>query len=73
MARVRTKREMIRRRRHFMAMAGTMDFFGVVGSCAVIVVCLLLLGALTSWVRADLPETLASVEYAITTAIVQPE
>lgn len=73
MAKVRTKREMQRRRRNFMAVAGTMDFFGVVGSCAVIIVCLLLLNALTSWVRADIPQTLASVEYAISTAIVQPE
>ena len=73
MAKVRTKREMIRRRRNFMAVAGTMDFFGVVGSCAVIIVCLLLFTSLTSWVRADIPETLASVNYAIGTAIVQPE
>lgn len=36
MAKVRTKREMRSRRKRFMAMAGTMDFLGVVGSCAVI-------------------------------------
>ena len=31
MAKVRTKREMRSRRKRFMAMAGTMDFLGVVG------------------------------------------
>ena len=73
MAKVRTKREMRTRRKRFMAMAGTMDFLGVVGSCAVIIICVMLLMSLTSWVRSDIPETLQKVEYAISTAIVTPE
>lgn len=59
MAKVRTKREMRSRRKRFMAMAGTMDFLGVVGSCAVILVCTMLITALVSWVRSDIPVTLA--------------
>ena len=73
MAMVRTKREMRSRRKRFMAMAGTMDFLGVVGSCAVILVCTMLITALVSWVRSDIPVTLAPVEYAINTAIISPE
>ena len=73
MAKVRTKHEIRSRRKRFMAMAGTMDFLGVVGSCAVIVICVVLLTALTTWLRSDIPVTLSSVEYAISTAIVHPE
>ena len=73
MAKVRTKREMRSRRKRFMAMAGTMDFLGVVGSCAVIIICVMLQMSLTSWVRSDIPVTLQKVDYAISTAIVRPE
>ena len=50
-----------------------MEFLGVVGSCAVILVCTMLITALVSWVRSDIPVTLAPVEYAINTAIISPE
>lgn len=59
----------LERRMRFKALAGVMDFFGVIG-CAILIVALLaLLANLYSWLVTDLSQSFADLQQSVTEAL----
>lgn len=73
MARYLTRREAMRKRAWFRALAGLADFFASIGSVIVILLCVALLTQLFVWLRGDIAQVLYSLESVAVSAIVQPE
>lgn len=58
------------RRMRLKAMAGVLDFFGVIG-CAVLIVALIALAAsLTTWLVGDLTQSFAELQKSVTEALI---
>lgn len=73
MAKYMTKREALRKRAWFRAIAGLVDFFASIGSFIIILLCVALLTQLFVWLKSDITQTLNSLESVAISAIVQPE
>ncbi|MDL2319405.1 hypothetical protein LJC74_10135 [Eubacteriales bacterium OttesenSCG-928-A19] len=66
---MRDQRKIRERQIQMKAMAGVMDFFGVVG-CAILIVALIaLLANLYGWLVADLTQTFADLQKSVTEAL----
>lgn len=67
---MRNPEKAMERRVRLKAMAGVMDFFGVIG-CAVLIVALVaLLANLYSWLVSDLTQSFAELQRSVTEALV---
>lgn len=67
---MRDEQTMIERRMRIKALAGVMDFFGVIG-CAVLIIALVaLLASLYSWLVADLSQSFADLQKSVTEALI---
>jgi hypothetical protein len=73
MARYMTRREVGRKRAWWRALSGLADFFASIGSIVVIALCVTLITTLFTWLRADIAQTLSTLESVAVSAIVQPQ
>lgn len=60
----------LERRMRFKAMAGVMDFFGVIGSALLIILLVALLVSLYSWLVADLTQSFSELQKSVTEALI---
>lgn len=73
MPKIYTRKEAEGKRLKLRIFAGMFDFLGTVGSVVVILACVLLLTALTTWIINDGKTTFQSIFYSIRTSIIMPE
>ncbi len=67
---MRIEERTLERRMQFKALAGVIDFFGVIG-CAILIVALLaLLANLYSWLVNDLTQSFSDLQKSVTEALV---
>jgi succinate dehydrogenase hydrophobic anchor subunit len=73
MARYMTRREEGLKRAWWRALSGLADFFAMIGSAVIIILCVTLLTTLFTWLRSDITQTLSTLESVAVSAIVQPQ
>lgn len=69
MARVISRRRLREKRIRLRVAASLMDFLGVVGSVALIVLCALLLRSLVAWISGDFGSTFSLIEASVWNAV----
>lgn len=67
---MRLEERLEERRMRMKAMAGVLDFFGVIG-CAILIVALIaLIANLTTWLITDLTQSFAELQRSVTEALI---
>lgn len=67
---MRSEDRSMERRLRFKAMAGVMDFFGVIGSILLIIALVALLANLYNWLVTDLTQSFSELQKSVTDALI---
>ncbi len=67
---MRSEERMQERRMRLKAMAGVLDFFGVIGCAVLIVVLIALLANLYTWLVQDLTQSFSELQKSVTEALI---
>lgn len=72
MAKLYTRREVKERRMKYEALAGVADGMGLLLSIGIIIACVILVGALATWIIGDAQTSFATIFESIEKAIIVP-